>query len=242
MLAVPLLPAPARAASGESATDPRTDPAACVAAAASDDADKIVACGALIDSDKTQRPDRIKALTARSGFYQRKGDLDRAIADLDAALRLDSSQADPLVARGELWRAKGDRPRAVADFAAALKLNPDHAAARANTKALAQELEKLGAQIAVNGKPSFNCATARRAVEKAICADPELANLDREINALTLRVVREAGGGTVPAGRALQRAQDEFLAARNAAFGRRGYDLRAALKARRQQLSGVDGY
>ena len=46
--------------------------------------------------------------------------------------------------------------------------------------------------MAVAGKPSFNCATARRPVEKAICANPELANLDREIYAVNARVVREA--------------------------------------------------
>ena len=100
-------------------------------------------------------------------------------------LRLDPALADIFNARGELWRRKGDRPKALADFAAAIKLNPDHPAAKANHKSLAQELERLGALMAVAGKPSFNCATARRAVEKAICANPELADLDREINAVT---------------------------------------------------------
>ena len=94
---------------------------------------------------------------------------------------------------GELWRRKGDRRRALADFAAAIKLNPDHPTAKASYKSLAQELERLGAQMAVAGKPSFNCATARRAVEKAICANPELADLDREINAMYIMVVRAAG-------------------------------------------------
>ena len=107
-------------------------------------------------------------------------------------LRLDPALADIFNARGELWRRKGDRPKALADFGAAIKLNPDHAAAKANYKSLAQELERLGALMAVAGKPSFNCATARRAVEKAICANPELADLDREINAMNIRVIGEA--------------------------------------------------
>ena len=97
---------------------------------------------------------------------------DRAIDDYDTALQLDPTLADVFNARGELWRKSGDRPKALADFGAAIKLNPDHAAARANYKSLAQELERLGALIAVAGKPSFNCKTARRAVEKAICANP----------------------------------------------------------------------
>jgi uncharacterized protein len=105
---------------------------------------------------------------------------------------------------------------------------------------LAQELERLGAEMAVAGKPSFNCAKTRRTVEKAICANPELANLDREIYAMNTRAVREAPNAR--AGRALQREQDDFIARRNAAFGRPDYDLRKAMKERLQRLVGVDGY
>ena len=231
----------ALATGAEPGADLKADPAPCVAAAASSDADKIIAvCGALVDNDKTERADRIKALFARAGAYDRIGMIDRAIADYDTVLRLDPALADIYNLRGELWRRKGDRPRALADFAAAIKLNPDHPAARANHKSMAQELERLGAQMAVNNKPSFNCATARRAVEKAICTDPELANLDREINAMNIRVIREAK--TPRQGRALQREQDAFLTRRNASFGRPDYDLRKAMKERLQSLVGLDGY
>ena len=147
-----------------SRADPQVDPAPCVAAVAANDDDKIIAaCGVLIDNEKTVKADRIKALIARAGAIDRKDQIDRAIADYDVALRLDPALADIFNARGELWRKKGDRPRALADFGAAIKLNPQHAAARANYKSLALELERLGAQMAVNNKPSFNCATARRA-------------------------------------------------------------------------------
>jgi hypothetical protein len=40
----------------------------------------------------------------------------------------------------------------------------------------------------------------------------------------------------------LQREQDDFIARRNAEFGRPGYDLRKAMKARLEQLVGADGY
>ncbi|MEA2864109.1 MAG: hypothetical protein QOC84_2065 [Bradyrhizobium sp.] len=142
-------------ATGAPPPDPQADPAACFAAAAADDADKAIAvCGALVDNDKTARADRIKALVARGSAYARKDQIDRAIADYDAALRLDPALADVFNARGELWRGKGDLPRALADFAAALKLNPRHEAARANHKSLALELERLGAQMAVKNRPS----------------------------------------------------------------------------------------
>ena len=206
-----------------------------------DDADRIVAvCGALIDNARTAKADRIKALIARAGAFDRKDMIDSAISDYDVALRLDPALAGVFNTRGELWRRKGDRPRALADFAAAIRLNPDHPTARGNYKSLAQELERLGALLAVHNKPSFNCAGARRPVEKAICANPELANLDREINAVHTKVVREAKGDSPRAGKALQREQDEFIARRNAGFGQPGYDLRKAMKERLDRLLAIE--
>jgi tetratricopeptide (TPR) repeat protein len=237
------LPHGACATGTESTTNPQADPAPCVAAAAANDADAIIAvCGALADNEKTLRADRVKALIARGAAYERKDQIDRAISDYDTVLRLDPTLSDIFNARGELWRKKGDRPRALADFAAAIKLNPDHPTARGNYKSLAQELERLGALLAVYNKPSFNCAAARRAVQKAICASPELANLDREINAVNTKVVREATADSPRAGRALQREQDAFLASRNAAFGRPGYDLQKAMRGRLDQLLAVERY
>jgi uncharacterized protein YecT (DUF1311 family) len=232
----------ARATGGEP-TDPQVDARPCAAAAAADDADKTIAvCGTLIDNEKTPRAERIKALIARAGAYARTDQTDRAIGDYDTVLGLDPTLADIFNTRGELWRKKGDRPRALQDFAAAIKLNPDHSAAKGNHKSLAQELERLGAEMAVAGKPSFDCATARRPVEKAICADPDLANLDREIDGVNTLVVRENAKVSRRAGRALQRAQDDFITRRNARFGQAGYDLHKAMKERLRQLVGADGF
>ncbi|WP_043159565.1 hypothetical protein [Bradyrhizobium sp. Ai1a-2] len=231
----------AAATSVEALKDVQADPAPCLAAAGANDDDKTVdLCTALIDNENTAKADRVKALTARGDAYARKDMVDRAISDYDAVLGLDPTLADSFNARGELWRRKGDRPKALADFGAAIKLNPDHAAARANYKSLALELERLGALMAVAGKPSFDCARARRAVEKVICGNPELADLDREIFAANARAVSEAEDPH--AARALQRAQDVFIARRNAQFGRPGYDLQKAMKQRLEKLNGVDGH
>ena len=147
------LPWVAGATGTEPAADPQADPAPCAAAVASDDADGIIAiCGALVDNEKALKADRIRALVARAGAFERKPMIDRAIGDYDTVLRLDPALPEIFNARGELWRGKGDRSRALADFAAAIRLNPDHAAARANYKSLAQELERLGAQMAVKNR------------------------------------------------------------------------------------------
>jgi len=239
-----VLATPAHAVgAAEPSKEPAVDAGACVAASEANDADRILTeCGALIDNAKTARNDRINALIARASALIRKGEPDRAIADYDLALQLDSSLADIFNARGELEYKKGDRVRALADFAAALKLNPGHASARANYRALGLELERLGAQMAVAGKPSFSCAQARRPVEKAICADPELADLDRQIFAANIKVVREAASASARDGQARRREQQQFLARRAAAFGRPDFDLKKEMRDRLQRLQGAGGY
>lgn len=119
------------------------------AISANDDDAVLDKCTVLIRHDKTLASDRLKALVARAPVYERKDQADRAIADYDAAIKLDVTQANLFNARGELWRKKGDRPRAIRDFGAALKLDPKHEAARGNYKSLAMEIERLGAAMAV---------------------------------------------------------------------------------------------
>lgn len=237
-----VLPGAAHAATGgEPAAVTQIDVAACLTAAAADDLDKAgPACAAVVDAEKTAKPDLVRALIARGALYARHDQIDRAIADDSRALMLDPTLADVFNARGELWLKKGDKPKAVQDFGAALRIDPNHEKARDNHKAIARELERIGAQMAVAGKPSFNCAGARRPVEKAICANRELADLDREVYAANARVVREAHGEGEK--KKLQREQDDFITRRNAAFGRPGYDLRKAMQDRLQKLNGLDGY
>ena len=221
-------------------TGEQIDSAPCMAALTANDDEKVIAvCGALIGNDKAPKADRIKAVIARAAAYDRKGEPDHTIGDYDIALRLDPTLADIFNARGELYRKKGDRVHALADFGAALKLNPNHPAAKGNYKALALEVERLGALLAVNDRPSFNCATARRAVEKAICGNPEWISLDRQINAVNTRVVHDASRTDPRAGRALQREQDDFIAGRNAAYGRPDYDLQKVMRERLDHLLAI---
>lgn len=240
LLALPIGAAHA-ATGGEPAAVTRVDIAPCLAAAAADDMDKATsACAAVIDNEKTAKADLVKALIARGALLARHDQIDRAIADDSRALLLDPTLADIFNQRGELWLKKGDKPKAVQDFGAALKIDPNHEKAKANHKAMARELERIGAQMAVAGKPSFNCARARRSVEKAICGNRELADLDREVFASNAHAIREARNAAEV--KALQREQDEFIARRNADFGRPGYDLKKAMQERLQQINGVDGH
>jgi tetratricopeptide (TPR) repeat protein len=229
------------ATGGEPAAVVQVDVAACLAATAADDLERAdPACAAVIDNEKTAKPDLVKALVARGALLARHDQIDRAIADDSRALLLDATLADVFNSRGELWLKKGDKPKAVQDFGAALRIDPNHEKAKANHKAMARELERIGAQMAVAGKPSFNCAGARRPAEKAICGNRELADLDREVYAANARVIREARNEGEA--KKLQREQDDFIARRNASYGRPGYDLKKAMQERLQRLNGVDGY
>jgi tetratricopeptide (TPR) repeat protein len=134
--------------------EPQPDPAPCMSAISANDDDAVLdKCTVLIRHDKTLASDRLKALVARARVHERKDQADRAIADYDAAIRLDATQAALFNARGELWRKKGDRPRAIRDFGAAIKLDPQLEAARANYKALAQEIERIGVEMSVKPQP-----------------------------------------------------------------------------------------
>ena len=54
----------------------------------------------------------------RGNAYDDKSDDAKALADLEAAIRLDPKNAAALTVRGVVWRRKGDIERAVADFTA----------------------------------------------------------------------------------------------------------------------------
>jgi len=56
--------------------------------------------------------------------YAVKGMPDRALADYDAAIRLDAKFVDAYYSRGNIWSSKGESDRALADFDSALRLNP----------------------------------------------------------------------------------------------------------------------
>src|SRR5262249_7611786 len=99
---------------------------------------------------------------------------------------------------------------------------------------VASALMLAGASIAAaQTAPSFDCATAKAAVERAICADPALADADSSIAAVYKGALDRLEPANAAALRADQRA---WLAARNAAFGRGDYDLKLALEERFKML------
>jgi tetratricopeptide (TPR) repeat protein len=96
-----------------------------------------------------RRPDNARAFFRRAELQRARGDADAAIRDFTGAIRLEPRNVTALLARAELYRAKTDRRRALADYAAVLRLDPSHEVANASHKALALEIERLGAMMPV---------------------------------------------------------------------------------------------
>src|SRR6201999_2817864 len=83
--------------------------------------------------------------------------------------------------RGAAWRRKGDIDRAIADYEQALRINPRMDMAAENLATLRLERDRRST-LTERLLPTFDCRSAKRAVEKAICSDPDLSRLDRQID------------------------------------------------------------
>jgi lipoprotein NlpI len=81
-------------------------------------------CTRAIDSKRFSGMPLARLHYNRGLEHAAKGRADSAIADYDAAIRLDPRYGDAYLARGNAWGLKNDSGRAIADFDAALNVNP----------------------------------------------------------------------------------------------------------------------
>ena len=72
-------------------------------------------------------PSNAAALANRGETYRRKGDSERAVADLNRALDLDPNDVIAWYNRGIAYDDLGDRDHAIADYTRAIQLEPDDA-------------------------------------------------------------------------------------------------------------------
>jgi lipoprotein NlpI len=86
-------------------------------------------CTAMIQSGHETQQNLAVAFSDRGIAYARKGQYDRAIEDLDQAIRLNPNYAAAFNNRGSAYSAKGDLDRAIADYREAIRLDPKIAAA-----------------------------------------------------------------------------------------------------------------
>ena len=82
-------------------------------------------------------------------------------------------------------------------------------------------------------RPTFDCGPGARPVEKAICSDPDLTRLDRQIaEAYRSALARQDRHGVAR----LRKDQRNFIAIRNRSFGNPHYQLRHDLESRLEAL------
>ena len=84
----------------------------------------IAACTRVIRSGKSTGQDLAMVYYARGRSYRLMGDNDRAIADYNESIKLNSSYAPAFLGRGNAWKSKRDLDRAIADFSQAIRLDP----------------------------------------------------------------------------------------------------------------------
>lgn len=178
-------------------------------------------------------------LADRADSYIAKQDYDRAIADYDRAIKLDPGFARAYNNRGVAWRRKGEPDRAMADFEQALRIAPNFDDAAKNLANLREQRDRRASASGANSiAPTFDCKTATLAVEKAICADPDLSRLDRQIDDAYRAALAKLNRHGVAR---LKRAQRAFIARRDKEFGRDDYDIKHALERRLAQLREIGG-
>jgi len=93
---------------------------------------QIVACTRNIESGRFAGRNLAVAFSNRALGYKRKGQLDKAIADYDEALRLKPDLVAAFNNRGNAHYFRGRLDRAIEDFDAAIRLDPELSEAFAN--------------------------------------------------------------------------------------------------------------
>jgi tetratricopeptide (TPR) repeat protein len=89
----------------------------------------ISGCTAIIQSGRQTQQNLSVVFYNRGNAYFRKGQLHRAIADYDQAIRLNPNYAEAFNYRATTYHTMGQTDRAIEDLDQAIRLNPNFAAA-----------------------------------------------------------------------------------------------------------------
>jgi tetratricopeptide (TPR) repeat protein len=118
----------------------------------------IAACDRLISSRRLKSHDLALEYNRRGFLYEKRSDHDRALADFNQAIRLDSNLAVVYNNLGWVYNNKGEFDRAIPDFDRAIRLNQNLVIAFTNRA------------LAFNGKHDYDRAISD--LDQAIRLDP----------------------------------------------------------------------
>jgi tetratricopeptide (TPR) repeat protein len=157
----------------------------------------IDACTRVIASGETGSRGRAVAFYNRGQDWFHAGEYDRAIADFDAAIRLNPASAWTLNNRGTAWYFKGDPDRAFADFDAAVQRDPEYARAWHNRGEVRRDKGNFNGAVADYGKaieldPGYTAAYVHRALAYESAGD--LARARQDFSAALSRPAKDRDG------------------------------------------------
>ncbi len=90
----------------------------CFGSAGITDGQRLAGCSAVLQGQSVERA----ALANRGEIFRRKGETERALADLNRAIDLDQTDATAWYNRGITYDDLGDRDHAIADYTRAIRL------------------------------------------------------------------------------------------------------------------------
>ncbi len=113
------------AATSASAEDYSSDRSACSGLTErSKPTDRVAACTRLITSKQWSDQSLAILYYNLGAAHRAAGEYDRAIADLNEAIRIDPTGEHYYLSRGAAWFSKGDLDRAIADYNEAIRVDP----------------------------------------------------------------------------------------------------------------------
>jgi tetratricopeptide (TPR) repeat protein len=168
------LPARSQSGGAESICTGRTDASA---------EERVRACSSLIDS-RSFIGDQLAILyTSRGSGWRAQGDVDRALADQNEAVRLQPGSAIVYFNRAVTWQSKHQADRAILDYSEAIRLAPNFVLAYKNRGDAFFTIADYDRAItdydsALRLKPDYAEAVARRGLAKLQKGDPDGRNAD----------------------------------------------------------------
>jgi tetratricopeptide (TPR) repeat protein len=109
---------------------------------------RIAACSRLIQGGRLRGNDLASILVSRSAEFHRQNQHDAALADVNAAIKLDPRRVGAHYGRGRIHAAKRMVEEAIADYSSAIRLDPRHRAAYLNRGMLYAERSDYDRAIA----------------------------------------------------------------------------------------------
>jgi len=106
-------------------------------------AEALAACDRAIASGSFEGLELARLHTSRGVERRGAKDIDGAIADYDAAIKINPTDQFAFNNRANLWRDKGDLERAIADYSEAIRIDPGYTAAYVNRGLVYERLKDL---------------------------------------------------------------------------------------------------